>query len=133
MPISETMSRRCFGYVHGNNLVYNTCWEDPRLDRQALELSEHDRLLMITSAGCNALDYLLAGAGEIHCVDLNHRQNALLELKVACLRRLEYDDFFRMFGEGAWAQAPMAYRDLIRDELSPASRRYWDGHIDFFS
>ena len=60
MPISEWVSRRVFQFVHGNNLVYNTCWEDPRLDRQALNLSSADRLLVISSAGCNALDYLLA-------------------------------------------------------------------------
>lgn len=133
MPLAELVSRRCFRYVHGNNLVYNTCWEDPRLDREALQLSPRDRLLMITSAGCNALDYLLAGAGEVHCVDLNPRQNALLELKVAGIRRLEFEDFFRMFGHGRWEAAPEVYRDVLRDELGPVSRRYWDRHIDFFS
>ena len=38
---------------------------------------------MLTSAGCNALDYLLDGPAEIHAVDVNFRQNALLELKAA--------------------------------------------------
>jgi S-adenosylmethionine-diacylglycerol 3-amino-3-carboxypropyl transferase len=133
MPISELVSRRCFGYVHRHNLVYNTCWEDPRLDRQALKLGPSDRVLVITSAGCNALDYLLAGAGEVHCVDLNPRQNALVELKVAGLRTLEFEDFFRMFGRGRWEAAPVVYRNILRHELSAASRRYWDRHIQFFS
>lgn len=133
MAIAESFSRRFFGYVHGNNLIYNACWEDPRLDREALQLSSSDRLMMITSAGCNALDYLLAGAGSVHCVDMNPRQNALLELKAAGIRRLEFDDFFRMFGLGRWESAPFAYRELLRSELSPVSRRYWDRHIDFFS
>jgi S-adenosylmethionine-diacylglycerol 3-amino-3-carboxypropyl transferase len=31
-----------FRWVHGNHLVYNTCWEDPRLDRQALALGAGD-------------------------------------------------------------------------------------------
>ncbi|HWA97748.1 MAG TPA: BtaA family protein, partial [Pirellulales bacterium] len=133
MAIAESLSRRCFGYVHGNNLVYNTCWEDPRLDREALALGPNDRLMMITSAGCNALDYLLAGAGQVHCVDLNPRQNALLELKVAGIRRLEFEDFFCMFGQGNWEPAAAAYRDVLRSELSPTSRRYWDRHIEFFN
>ncbi len=133
MPLAESLSRRCFHYVHGNNLVYNTCWEDPRLDREALALQAHDRLLMITSAGCNALDYLLAGAGEVHCVDLNPRQNALLELKVAGIRRLEFEDFFRMFGEGYWPAAPAVYQQTLRAELSATSRDYWDRRIEFFS
>ncbi len=71
---------------------------------------------MITSAGCNALDYLLAGAGHVDCVDLNPRQNALLELKVAGIRNLEFDDFFQMFGLGRWEAATSAYRSELREE-----------------
>lgn len=66
MPLQEWISGRVFRFVHGNNLVYNTCWEDPRLDRKALELTSQDRVLVITSAGCNALDYAMAGAGHVH-------------------------------------------------------------------
>ena len=100
MAISEWVSGRVFKFVHGNNLVYNTCWEDPRLDRQALELTAQDRVLVITSAGCNALDYLLAGAGHVYAVDMNPRQNALLELKLSAIRNLDYERFFQMFGQG---------------------------------
>ena len=63
-----------FNYVHGNYLVYNTCWEDPRLDREVLSLGAEDELVLITSAGCNALDYALDGPRRIHAVDMNFRQ-----------------------------------------------------------
>ncbi|MCA9161300.1 MAG: DUF3419 family protein, partial [Planctomycetales bacterium] len=76
MPLSNWISGRVFKFVHGNNLVYNTCWEDPRLDRQALELTSSDRVLVITSAGCNALDYALTGPAHVYAVDMNPRQNA---------------------------------------------------------
>jgi len=49
-----------FNCIYGHNLVYNTCWEDPRLDRVALNLGAEDTLLVITSAGCNTLDYAWA-------------------------------------------------------------------------
>jgi hypothetical protein len=91
MPL-ERISRTCFNLIHRKNLVYNQCWEDPRLDRAALELSGDDRVLVITSAGCNALDYALAGAGHVHAVDMNFRQNALLELKQSAIRNLDYGD-----------------------------------------
>ena len=68
--------RVAFCAVHNHNLVYNTCWEDPRLDRQALQLGPDDTLAMITSAGCNALDYALDGPRRIYCIDVNPRQNA---------------------------------------------------------
>jgi S-adenosylmethionine-diacylglycerol 3-amino-3-carboxypropyl transferase len=132
MVISEWVSGRVFRFVHGNNLVYNTCWEDPRLDRQALHLTSHDKVLVITSAGCNALDYLLAGAGEVHAVDMNPRQNALLELKASALRNLDYERFYKMFGEGRLPNIESVYAAHLRNHLSPQSRKYWDRWIRFF-
>ena len=98
--MSDRMAAKGFAYVHQHNLVYNTCWEDPRLDRQAMRLGPQDDVLVITSAGCNALDYVLAGARRVYAVDLNFRQNALLELKLAALRRLDYESVFEIFGRG---------------------------------
>lgn len=132
MAISEWVSGRVFRFVHGNNLVYNTCWEDPRLDRQALNLTQQDKVLVITSAGCNALDYLLAGAGEVHAVDMNPRQNALLELKASAIRNLDYERFYKMFGEGRLPNAESVYASHLRKSLSPVSQKYWDRWIRFF-
>jgi S-adenosylmethionine-diacylglycerol 3-amino-3-carboxypropyl transferase len=88
-PSRERLNTRIFRAVHRHNLIYNTCWEDPALDREALQLTGDDRLLVITSAGCNALDYLLAGCGEVNAVDVNPIQNALLELKVAAAQTID--------------------------------------------
>jgi S-adenosylmethionine-diacylglycerol 3-amino-3-carboxypropyl transferase len=132
MAIREWVSGRVFRFVHGNNLVYNTCWEDPRLDRKALQLTAQDRVLVITSAGCNALDYVLAGAGHVDAVDMNPRQNALLELKLSGIRHLEYEDFFQMFGRGHLPGIQKVYSDQLRSSLSPWSQRYWDRWIKFF-
>ena len=87
MSLVEWAGSRVFSVVHGNNLVYNTCWEDPRLDHQALNLTADDTVLVITSAGCNALDYALAAPKKVVAVDMNPRQNALLELKIAGIRK----------------------------------------------
>ncbi len=132
MSLSNWISGRVFKFVHGNNLVYNTCWEDPRLDRRALELTNQDRVLVITSAGCNALDYAIAGAGHVHAVDMNPRQNALLELKIAGIRRLQFDDFYKLFGDGYHARAAEIYQQTLRNALSPWAQSYWDRWIRFF-
>ena len=50
----ERINTRLFKVVHGKNLIYNTCWEDPALDRVALQLKPDDCLVVISSAGCNA-------------------------------------------------------------------------------
>src|SRR5262249_583850 len=102
----QKLTSRMFAPVDGRKLVYNTCWEDPALDRIALDFQPDDRVLVITSAGCNALDYLLAGAGEVNAVDVNPRQNALLELKIAGIKALSYDDFWELFGTGYSPHAP---------------------------
>jgi S-adenosylmethionine-diacylglycerol 3-amino-3-carboxypropyl transferase len=132
MAITNWISGRVFKFVHGNNLVYNTCWEDPRLDRTALELTPADRVLVITSAGCNALDYALTGVEQVIAVDMNPRQNALLELKIAGIRQLEFEDFFRFFGQGYHPNAASIYQRCLRSELSHWSQNYWDRFIKFF-
>jgi S-adenosylmethionine-diacylglycerol 3-amino-3-carboxypropyl transferase len=123
---------RTFSLVHRHNLIYNACWEDPACDRELLAFHPDHRVLVITSAGCNALDYLLAGAGEVHAVDLNPRQNYLLELKAAALQALEYEDFFTLFGKGASPHAAAWIRHC-RPFLSPAARRYWTRHAGLFA
>jgi S-adenosylmethionine-diacylglycerol 3-amino-3-carboxypropyl transferase len=122
----DWISRACFDVIHRNNLVYNACWEDPRVDRIALELSASDEVMVITSAGCNALDYALAGAGRVHAVDVNPRQNALLELKLAAFRRLDYEHFFELFGLGRLKDWSQVYASQLRRELSPSAQNFWD-------
>ena len=120
---------RVFKFVHGNNLVYNTCWEDPRLDHVALKMTPQDNVLVITSAGCNALDYAIAGPNHVYAVDMNPRQNALLDLKIAGIRHLDYEDFFRLFGYGHHPDARKLYRDKLRTGL-PAWSRKLLGQVD---
>ena len=121
-----------FRRVHGSNLVYNAAWEDPRIDRELMQLDGDSRVVMITSAGCNVLDYLLDSPAEIHAVDVNFRQNALLELKLALFRHGEFQNLFEMFGIGSHAHYQMLYR-RIAPHLPPDARKFWDKKISFFN
>lgn len=131
--VRSRSSSPVFRLLHATQLVYNTCWEDPRLDRVALGLRPDDEVLVITSAGCNALDYALAGPRRIYAVDLNPRQNALLELKIAGIRHLEFEDFFALFGQGRCPRAHRLYGTALRSSLSPWSQSYWDRWIGVFA
>jgi S-adenosylmethionine-diacylglycerol 3-amino-3-carboxypropyl transferase len=133
LKLGDRISGFCFNLVHGHNLVYNTCWEDPRLDRLALNLGPDDTLLVITSAGCNALDYALVGPKRIYAVDMNPRQNALLELKLAGIRHLDFERFFALFGKGRLEDWRTVYRGQLRPALSPTARSYWDRHQHCFT
>jgi S-adenosylmethionine-diacylglycerol 3-amino-3-carboxypropyl transferase len=120
-----------FRKVHGSNLIYNAAWEDPRLDLQLMKLDAQSKIVMITSAGCNVLDYLIEGPAEINAIDVNFRQNALLELKLALIRAGDFGDLFEMFGIGSHAQ----YQDVygkIRKDLSESARGFWDEKIGYF-
>jgi S-adenosylmethionine-diacylglycerol 3-amino-3-carboxypropyl transferase len=124
------LPRAFFDLVWRNNIVYNQCWEDPAVDREALELRPEDRVLVITSAGCNALDYALLGA-KVVAVDANPRQNHLLELKRAGIRALDWSAFFELFGQGGTALSREIYAALRR-ELPDDARAFWDREIRLF-
>ena len=130
--IKSWLGKKCFSLVHRKNLVYNTCWEDPRLDRQALDLGPDDTVLVITSAGCNALDYALQTPKAVYAVDMNPLQNALLELKAAAIRTLEFEDFFRAFGNGFHPEWATLYRCGVRPALPEWCREIWDRRGHFF-
>jgi len=121
-----------FRHVHNSNLIYNTAWEDPRLDRQLMQLDRDSRVVMITSAGCNALDYLLDDPVEIHAVDMNYRQNALLEFKQALIRKGDFKELFEMFGFGSHPEHVRVYQS-VRETLSEPARKFWDKRISFFN
>src|SRR5262249_38116562 len=70
---------------------------------------------------------------RIHAVDANPRQIALLELKLAGIRRLAYADFFGLFGQGHHRAARELYFDCMRTEMSDFARAYWDRNIGWFA
>jgi S-adenosylmethionine-diacylglycerol 3-amino-3-carboxypropyl transferase len=120
-----------FRFLYARHLVYNQCWEDPRVDEKALRLEGRDRVLAITSAGCNVLDYALSGA-RVLAVDANPRQNHLLSLKIAGIRALDFESFFEFFGLGGSARSREIYEDALRAGLADDARAYWDKAIVAF-
>jgi S-adenosylmethionine-diacylglycerol 3-amino-3-carboxypropyl transferase len=121
----------CFKGVHGHRLIYNACWEDPRLDRKLMQLKPGSRIAMITSAGCNALDYLLDDPEEIHAIDLNPRQNALLELKILLIKLGLYEELHALFGRGVHADFSRLFQTL-QWHLPEYARNFWKGKAHYF-
>ena len=123
---------RLFGVIHGNRLIYNACWEDPRIDRELLGLGPESTVVAITSAGCNVLDYLLDGPAAIQAVDVNFRQNAILSLKMALLDAGDHQALFSLFGRGGG----QGYRDIytsLRSFLPVWAQTFWDEKIGYFN
>jgi S-adenosylmethionine-diacylglycerol 3-amino-3-carboxypropyl transferase len=63
---------------------------------------------------------------------MNPRQNALLDLKVAGIKTLEFEDFFRLFGYGFHPEARRLYQRRMRPALPAWSQAWWDRWIKFF-
>ena len=76
ITLSDQFDQAVFDAIYSRALVYNTCWEDPAVDRQVLGIAPDDRMLVITSAGCNVLDYALLGPECIHAVDCSSSATA---------------------------------------------------------
>lgn len=127
-PILNRARDKVFGHIHGNNLIYNQCWEDPRLDRAVMGLNTDSSVVMITSAGCNALDYLLDRPSHIYAIDVNPRQNALLELKMQLFRNGDHELLFDCFGHGHTQDFANVYSDDLRAGLPDFAKHFWDSH-----
>ncbi|MDZ7715055.1 MAG: BtaA family protein [Balneolaceae bacterium] len=131
--IVKNVQDRLFDSVVSNRLIYNTCWEDPRLDRQLLQMNRDSQVVMLTSAGCNALEYLLDNPASIDCVDVNPAQNALLNFKKALFQHGDYKLLWNFFGRGYHKKAAIVYRQKLADLLPEEAQNFWDTHINYFS
>ncbi|KAJ7703287.1 S-adenosyl-L-methionine-dependent methyltransferase [Mycena rosella] len=106
--------------------IYSFTWEDPFEDMKHLQLSSNDSMFVITSAGDNALHYAAASSPQrIHCVDMNPCQGHLMELKLAAIQSLDYEDFFALFGLGRHPNFRGLLDSKIAPYLSSSAYQFW--------
>lgn len=122
---------RIFAYWF-ERLVYPQIWEDPVVDLKALNLKPTDHLITIASGGCNALSYLTVNPKKITAVDLNHAHVALVNLKIEAVKRLDYKEFYKFFGEAKSIKNLRIYHQVLAPHLNQETRRYWEGGIKGF-
>ena len=112
--------------------IYNQIWEDPRVDIEALQISENSRILTISSGGCNAFNYLLANPENITAIDLNRQHIYLLRLKIAALKYLpSHEQFFNFFGFGKNEKNVEDYRKYIAPHLDSETKKFWENNTFF--
>lgn len=117
------------GQVQLFKLIFTMNWEDPESDYQALKINPGDRMMTITSGGCNTLSFLLYDPAEIYAVDINPSQSYLLELKIAAIKNLEHDRFIAFLGLNNADDRLYTYNNLKQD-LSDDARAFWDQNIE---
>ena len=112
--------------------IYSVNWEDPIVDKPILKIGPEDVVLTLTSAGCNTLHLAAHGAKHVASVDLNPAQSALCELKVQCIKRLEYEDVWKMFGEGRHENIAEIFESKLAPWLSQGSLNFWSKKLHYF-
>jgi S-adenosylmethionine-diacylglycerol 3-amino-3-carboxypropyl transferase len=110
-----------------SRIVYSQCWEDPEIAADGLALAPTDDLLCLSSAGDNVMALALRRPRSITAIDFSAAQNALLELKLAALRRLPWYDYAAFLGARPAFDRVAVYRDRLRGELRDEGRAYFDG------
>ena len=113
-------------------IIYNISWEDPAIDHTVMHMKDDDVVLTISSAGCNVLDYLCEGPKKIIAVDMNWAQLHVLELKLAGIRCLTWDQFFAIWGRSDYKVFTSVYESKLRPLLAKETAEFWDANTNLF-
>lgn len=107
---------------------YSNCWEDADILLEALDTGKGKNLISIASSGDNSLALLLTDPALVVAVDLNLKQLACLELRVAAFKCLEYEDILKFLGFSEDKYRVQKYQKL-RNYLPQEVREIWDNNI----
>ena len=108
-------------------LVFTHNWEDPESDHAALKIKNDDAVLAITSGGCNVLGFLLYNPAVIYSIDINPTQSYLLELKIAAIKCLDFDEFISFAGLKENNNRLSLYKGM-KPFLSKEALEFWNAH-----
>lgn len=112
-----------------DSIIYAQCWEDVSLDREAFNINKNDVVFTITSGGCNALAFLPDDPEKVIALDLNEKQNFLLELKMAAFKCLTYSELLEFVGVRESDNRNHLYK-IIKNNLSPDALHYWNNNLN---
>jgi S-adenosylmethionine-diacylglycerol 3-amino-3-carboxypropyl transferase len=108
------------------SILFSADQEDSYSELAALGPLEGKRVFAVTAGGGRVLSLLLQKPRAITAVDLNPAQNALLELKIAAMRRLDHTGYLRFMGVRAADDRLDTYGRLLRVSLSVDARNFFD-------
>jgi betaine lipid synthase len=111
--------------------IYAFTWEDPREDIKHLSLTKDDIMFVMTSEGCNVLEYVLHDVKRIHAVDMNPCQGHMLELKLAALSSLSYEQYWQLFGQGYLPNFSHILETKMAPFMSPYAYQFWHRNKNF--
>lgn len=87
-----------FSNINLSELRYSLVWESGENMSRFLNISQEDHLMVISSAGCNVLNALLANPQSITAIDLNENQNMFLKIKMHIFKHHTYELLMSFLG-----------------------------------
>ena len=114
-----------FYNVDLNRLRYSLVWEDSATLHAALGITATDHVLVVTSAGCNVLNALLASPARVTALDLNPVQNRLLLLKEELIRCHGPGRLRALMGFDGPRHVALAWQ-AVAPTLPACMRAYWN-------
>lgn len=113
-----------FKNVALDRIRYSLVWEDSKTMYDALDIQPSDKVLVITSAGCNVLNALLKKPEELTAIDLNPVQNNLLKMKKHIILHHSHDVFRGLMGFDG-PQAVAASWKVVEPSLVEEKKSFW--------
>ena len=124
--------KTAFCEVALDQIRYSLVWEGHRALSTALSFTADDHALVITSAGCNVLNTLLAAPCRVTAIDVNPFQNRLLRFKTHVIRDHPYATFRGVLGLDGSAAVAEAIAEVL-PTLPPPDRPFWRAFFDLHS
>jgi len=118
-----------FSNVALDCIRYSLVWEDSQTLYDALDIHSNDRLLIITSAGCNVLNTLLKNPAAVTAIDLNPVQNKLLSLKKHIILHLDFTAYQSLLGFAGKNAVHDAKENLL-DTLPADEKEFWSRYFN---
>jgi S-adenosylmethionine-diacylglycerol 3-amino-3-carboxypropyl transferase len=110
-------------------LVFTHNWEDPESDHSALQIKRDESVMAITSGACNVLGFLLFDPEVIYSLDINPTQSYLLELKIAAMKSLKFNEFLDFSGLRPTRNRVNHYEQM-KSLLSPEAIHFWNDKMN---
>lgn len=108
-------------------LRYSFGNEDWRTEQAALDIQPQDQVLCITASGDRPLNLLSRECQKIVCIDANHVQNHLLQLKAAAMTLLEYPEYLSFLGAVSGERRKETLQ-LLLPYMDPQAAQFWVKH-----
>ena len=119
------------GQEHFKGLIYTLANEDSLVESELLP-DHTEKVIAIAGSGSRIIPLLTKSPQQLVCVDFSLEQLYLTELRIECVRNLDYNEFIQFFGYPNPNSPNQSREDLFKKlvTLSCPCREYF---LNFFS